>query len=210
MHNFIISFLQIYHQMPTVKLCTYTRGFYPTVWGQHIFTVIGIYLIIVDGKIVKRSFSEMAYNKTGEFQGEFDALKAGLEWITENMTSHRDINVDVMFCGSRRTECKTIVDRDLPFPVTVSHLVGIFNKVSYYSVSRIMINNGENDDPEDAERFDIYDMASNVFLLLYGDSDPKHEVIHRFDEDGIQRQILVGQPELRWDDGVPKSMWKWS
>ena len=41
--------------MKNVKLCTYTRGFYPTIWGYRIYTILGIFLVIIDGKIVKRS-----------------------------------------------------------------------------------------------------------------------------------------------------------
>jgi hypothetical protein len=209
--------------MKTVKLCTYTRGFYPTVWSYRMFTVIGIYLIIVDGKIIKRSFSELGYTKAGEFGGEFDALNAGLEWIVKNIKDPRKTTVQVFFCGSHRAECKRIVDSKDPIPAGgmigrngeiiqygIENLIKKFNKVEYFTTSRVLTHEGSSKDTAEAVIFSLYDMAHTIFELLYGDSDIKHDVLVDEAVDGFTRKILVGQPEIRWSDGTPKSMRKWS
>jgi hypothetical protein len=185
--------------MQTVKLCTYTRGFYPTIWDYRIYTILAVFLVIVDGKIVKRSYSEMAYTKSAEILAEFDALGAGLEWIVKNYTQE-ETEVQILFCGAHRAQCKKIFDDNETYPIhdiNIHNLTKKFAKVSHYSTARMNEAN-------------LYDMTNKIFALLYGDSAFNHEVIHKYEEDGIQKQILVGQPEIRWYMGAPKTLWLWS
>jgi len=194
--------------MPNVKLCTYTRGFYPTIWNYRCFTVIGVYLVIIDGEIVKRSFCEMGYTKEGEHRGEFDALRAGLEWIVKNVESARDTELQVLFCGANRDKCKKLVDTygihfhenpvecEIPLENYIYELTNKFKKVSYYATSRL-------------SEAKLYDMSNTIFELLYGDSGFRHEIISEFEEDGITKQVLVGQPEIHWGQGMPKTTWEW-
>jgi hypothetical protein len=195
--------------MQTVKLCTYTRGFYPTIWGYRCYTVIGVYLVIIDGKIVRRSFCEMGYNKEGEYRGEFDALKSGLDWVEKNVKGARETEIQVLFCGANRDKCKKLVDKngihfhenpvesEIPLENYIYELTNKFKKVTYYATSKV-------------DEVKLYDMANTIFDLLYGDCGFKHDVFSPFEEDGITKQMLIGQPEIHCADGMPKSMWVWA
>lgn len=185
--------------------------------------MIGIYLVIVDGKIIKRSFSELGYTKTGEIGGEFDALNAGIEWIVNNIEDLHNTIIQVFFCGTHRTECKRMIDAKDPIPSGgmigrngeisqrgIETLTTKFGKIEYFTSSRVLTHEGSSKDTVEAKVFNLYDMANTIFELLYGDSDFKHDVIVDDTVDGFTRKILVGQPEIRWRDGTPKSMRKWS
>jgi hypothetical protein len=214
--------------MSVVKLCTYVRGFYPTIWGTRSHTSIGLFIIIVDGKVIKRSFSELGYKKGFETQSELFVLVSGLRWIVANMDGLRDMNIQALFCGENRTECKKVMDiggnedvttkeffyRNVSdggiYPTEIIPIVKMFNKVEYYSVSKVTFNPGSGGDSDNEERLNMYDISSKIFGLLYGNSEFNHEVVEKYSDEGIQKQRLVGEPELRWNHGCPSSMWSWS
>ena len=145
------------------------------------------------------------YTKGGEYRGEFDALRAGMEWIIGNVKNTRDTNLQVLFCGANRTKCKDIVDKsgikfhenpteqEVPLGNYIYELTKSFGGVSYYATAKL-------------NEAKLYDISNTIFELLYGDSMFNHEVIREFEEDGIQKQALVGQPELRWKDGTPRTV----
>ena len=148
----------------------------------------------------------MAYSKSGEMSAEFDALRAGLEWVLEKYTPD-DTTIQVVFCGAQRDKCKKIMENGevaelgaLPgaIPIPLNDLIQKFVGVSYYSSNRA---SGD---------VNLYDMSGKIFGLLYGESDFNHEVTHKYTEDGIEKQVLVGQPELRWYMGAPPTLWEWS
>lgn len=209
--------------MAIVKLCTYSRAFYPYVYGQKIRTVIGAFLIVVDGKIVKRSFCE-CYVFMIEDPVENEAFAKGLEWIVANMDDLRDINLQVFFCGAARNNIKKLIDDGSYFDTSLeqqrehphvfpgnSKLLKLFNKVTYHTAARIVINDGEDDDPENTERFDIYAAVSRYFTLLYGDDVNYGHIVYEHEKDDTlvsgDRVQLVGMPELRWRNNCPPSVW---
>jgi hypothetical protein len=208
--------------MPTVKLCTFSKSFYPVVWGQKQRVMIGAYLILKDGKIIKRGFRD-----THEYQMEYplesEAMQVGLDWIIANVEDLRDTNLQVFFCGAGRNELKKMVDDGTFFgysneEMKIRHphgfhgnekILSMFNKITYHTASRVVINDGDGDDR--AEPFDIYSVASKYFTLLYGDDiNYGHKVHETVDDDKFvsgKRTTLVGIPELRWRNGTPISEW---
>lgn len=211
--------------MPTVKLCAYSRGFYPTVWGSKLHTVFGAFLVIVDGKLKKRSFRECAiYNL--EDHAETEAFATGLGWIISNLDNLRDTNLQVFFCGAARQRIKARIDNNKYFPDRTEtpgmfvvedpctffgydeRVLKMFNKVTYHIAARVTINDGEDDDPENAETFDLYAAMSKYFKLLYGDDINPGHTIHEFLPGGqthSDRVELVGMPEIRWGSGAAKT-----
>lgn len=206
--------------MPTVKLCTYSRSFYPYIWGQKNRTVIGAYLVLEDGKILHRGFRE-CYEYTSEYHAEDEAMGKGLDWIVANVDDLRDTNLQVFLCGAARNDIKKRIDdgsffaRDElrnnikdPFGFHGNeNLFKLFNKVTYHVASRITIKDGENDDDK-TELFDMYAAATKFFSLLYGDDiNYGHAITQDVEDNGIVKKVLVGMPEIRWRNGVPISKW---
>lgn len=206
--------------MPTVKLCTYSRSFYPYIWGQKNRVVVAAFLVLEDGRILKRGFRDCTEYSI-EDHAENEAMAKGLNWIVANIDDLRDTNLQVFLCGAARNNIKKRVDdgsffaRDelrnnikepFGFPGN-ENLFKLFNKVTYHVASRITIKDGEDDDDK-TELFDMYAAATRFFSLLYGDdTNYGHTVIQDVEEDGIIKKIMVGMPEIRWRNGVPMSEW---
>lgn len=183
--------------------------------------MIAAFIVIEDGKIVKRSFKECPGYISGH-HAENEALAEGVGWIVGNMDDLRDMNLQVFLCGSARNDIKKMVDngtyferdelrcntRD-PFGFKGNDdFLKMFNKITYHTASRVVINDGKDDDPDDAEPFDVYKVANIYFTLLYGeDVNPGHAIHEDVNESGTVRKLLVGKPEIRWWGGFPKTEW---
>jgi hypothetical protein len=205
--------------MSTVKICTYSRTFYPYIWGQKRSTIIGAYLVIEDGKIIKRGFRE-CYEYTAEDHAENEALTKGVEWVVANMDDLRDTNLQVFFCGAARNNMKKRADDGTFFSRDENGLkvlfgfggnekiLKLFNKVTYHVASRIVINDGDDDDAEKTELFDMYAVVNKYFSVLYGnDINFGHTIIEDVEDEGIIKKIMVGMPEIRWRYGAPINEW---
>jgi hypothetical protein len=195
--------------MSTVKLCTYSKSFYPYVWGMKTRVIVGAYVVIEDGEILKRSFRDCREYLFDD-HAENEAFARGLEWIVQNMDDLRDTNLQVFFCGASRNSMKKRVDENTLFassrtlgglptedPVVFpgnEKLFKLFNKVTYHTASRVTIHDGENDDPESAETFDMYSAVSKFFALVYGDDINYGHTVYQTENSKMQ---LVGLPELR-------------
>lgn len=169
--------------MGTVKLCTYSKAFYPYIHGYKIKDIIGAFVVIEDGKIIKRSFCECSLYSV-EDHAETESFAKGVEWIVGHMDDLRDINLQVFFCGAARNNIKKKIDdgryfvQDRPRgenPIEDhctffgnEKLLKFFNKVTYHTAASITINDGEDNDPDEVERFSIYDTVNKFFTLLYG------------------------------------------
>ena len=207
--------------MATVKLCAYSRAFYPFVWGYKVKLVIGSFIIIENGKIIKRSFRECS-DYFLEDHAESEAFAKGLEWIVAHVDDLRDTNLQVFFCGAARMKIKSRIDNGTYFP-DLEHLdfevepgafagnellLKMFNKVTYHTAARVTIHDGEDDDPEKAEMFDIYSAVNKYFTLLYGDDiNFGHKIIETAKENGKPVKRLIGLPELRWDSAHRITAW---
>jgi hypothetical protein len=183
--------------------------------------VIGAFIVIEDGKILKRSFRD-CHDYLIDDHVEIDAMARGIDWIVSNMDDLRDINLQVFFCGAGRNNIiKRIKENEffdapqdrgenhlLSYHGGDSRLLKLFNKVSYHTASRIVINDGDDDDPEDAGSFDVYSASTVFFTLLYGtDVNPGHVILQDVKLDGVMKKMIVGMPELRWRYGCPSSEW---
>lgn len=199
--------------MGTVKLCTYSRAFYPCVYGSKIKLVMAAFVIIQDGKIIKRSFRE-CHDYMVEDHAENEAFAKGLEWVVGNVDDLRDTNLQVIFCGAARTNNIKRINENRYFrddlvagapvedPCTFmgnDKLLKLFNKVTYHQSASITVNDGD-DDEGGSTRFKVYDAVNTYFGLLYGDDvNFGHKVFEHVPDETLVsgiRVILVGQPEL--------------
>ena len=201
--------------MSTVKLCAFSRTFYPYVYGSKLKTIFGAFLVIENGKIIKRSFCECR-DFAVEDHAENEAFAKGLEWVVANMDDLRDTNLQVFFCGAARVPIKKRIDENRYFtgdreiggePVTDhctfignEKLLKMFNKVTYHIAASITINDGDDDDPENVTRFNLYEAVGKYFTLLYGDDvNYGHTVYVYIPDDTLpsgMRVKYVGLPEM--------------
>ena len=207
--------------MGTVKLCTYTRAFYPCIYGSKVKLIVAAFIIIQDGKIVKRSFRECREYLV-EDHAENEAFAKGLEWIVGNLDDLRDTNLQVFFCGAARTNIikriteKRYFSEDLVSGAPVDDvctfmgnekLLKFFNKVTYHQSASITINDGEDD--EESSRFKVYDVVNTYFTLLYGDDvNPGHKVFEMIPDETTKsghRVSMVGVPEPHFNASIGKT-----
>ena len=193
--------------MTTIKLCTYTKSFFPYIYGQKQRIIMCMFLVIEDGKILKRSFSECSIFFAEE-NAEIGAFRTGLEWILQNKKNIGDINIQVIFCGAPRVEIKKKVDDGTFFSKSpdgnyyetycagdIYPMLLLFNKVTYSTASRVMFGGGKDDDSESARKFDMFGAVTKLFELFYGT------------DNGYGHPAVGGQPELRWGNGAPREVW---
>ena len=215
--------------MATINLCTYTRSFYPYIWQYKYRTVMAAFVVISDGKILKKSFKE-CYYYSSDYPAEVESFENGLSWVVANVDDLRDVNLQVFFCGSGKVDVmKTIENGSFFIKCTdrmggsefgVTHtisnldLLKMFNKVTYHTANRILVKSDEDFDDDDfskpSKKFDVYESISKLFALLYGDDvNAGHRVIEdvRDPKTNVIRKVLVGIPELRWAGGAPDTQW---
>ena len=163
-------------------------------------TIIAVFLVIEDNKLLKRSFAEVTDCKELLY-AEIDALKAGMSWIVQNVEDIHAKSLDVIFCGGGRTKMK----RDITAGSMLNEygyrdlmkLVLEFNTVSYSIQGKII-----DDDPI----YDLYSYATKAFELMYGDDNGyMHKIIDKVE--GTNKILIVGEPEIHWRNGSPQEVW---
>lgn len=185
----------------SIKLITFSRVFFPFIWGYKATTMIVIYLVFNGETFLKRGFAELAgYTFSGVAHAEIDALTAGLSWITKNVPDFEKESLEVIFCGASRAKLlkgalsgESFSDYDPGVLETIRKFKG----VRYSSQNKIV-----SDDPV----FNLYGFSNEVFELFYSrDNGYLHKVHDEIDEK--KRVHLVGEPEIRWKNGMPTTEW---
>lgn len=184
----------------TIKLITYSRAFYPYVYGYKVLVIIGVFLVMRGEKLLKRSFAEMCgYTTVGMPYAEIDALKEGLSWIVVNVPEFEKENLEVFFCGVSRATMK----KDIENGVTLNdasrkeifEMIAKFESAKYTSQGKII---------SEDDTYNLYDFANKVFELRYGrDNGYVHEVY----EEKKGKVRMIGEPELWWRNGSPAEVW---
>ena len=131
---------------------------------------------------------------------EIDALEAGLSWITKTVPGFEKENLEIIFCGASRVKMLKGARDGTSFSEykpTIPETVRKFKEVRYSSQGKII-----SDDPI----FDLYGFSDGIFELYYGtDNGYLHKVHDEFDE---KKEVhLVGEPEIRWKNGMPTTEW---
>jgi hypothetical protein len=186
----------------TIKLITYARAFYPYIWGQKSTIMISVFLVIRDGKLLKRSFAEIdGYTNEGVLYAEIDALVAGISWIIQNVPDINREKLEVVFCGTSRTKIiKGIKNGEWFNDYKRAQVLGMvhqFDDVKYFSQGEII---------DDNPIYDLYGFANKIFELYYGrDNGYLHTIYEETGEN--KKMMIVGEPEVRWKDGYPNTEW---
>ena len=184
----------------TLKLITFTHAFNTYIWQIRHAPIIGVFLVVENNKVLKRSSSEIFFC-TDILYAEIDTLKAGMSWIVQNVEDIHAKSLDIIFCGGGRIKMKRDITagsllndycyRDL------MKLVLEFNTVSYSIQGKII---------DDNPVYDLYGYATKVFALMYGDDNGyTHQIVDKVE--GTNRLIIVGEPEIHWRNGSPQEVW---
>ena len=188
----------------TIKLITYSRTFFPYIWGYKIPVMIELFLVMRGDKLLKRSFTETsAYNNEGMPYAEIDALATGLSWIIQNVPDIYKERLEVVFCGAARTKVKKDIENGALFNnyklERILKMICKFDGVIYSSQGKIITE-------DDNDIFNLYDFTNKVFELHYGrDIGFMHTVYEEVGED--KKMMIVGEPEIRWRNGSPVVGW---
>jgi len=171
----------------TIKLITYARAFFPYIWQYKTTTMIGVFLVLKDNKLLKRSFAEVCgYTNEGVAYAEIDALTAGLSWIIQNVPGIEREKLEVIFCGSARVRMKKDIENGALLNnyklYQVLKMVLMFDDVSYHSQGKII---SEDDD----DTFDLYNFANKAFEFYYGrDNGYVHTI---YEEVGENKKMMI-------------------
>ena len=184
----------------TIKLITYSRAFFPYIFGYKIIVAIRVFLVTRDGKIIKRGFSETSsYAFNGMQYAEIDALGEGLSWIIANVPGFEKEKLEVFFCGASRTTMK----KDIEVGVLMNgyrckeifDMIEKFDEVRYTSQGKII--------SEDSA-FDLYEFSNKVFELHYGRDNGYVHIVYEYING---KPHFIGEPELWWRNGAPSEAW---
>jgi len=173
--------------MAVIKLYTYTRAFLPWIYQFRQKATVAIFVVVADGKLVKRSFTINGYF-VDDTMNEIDAFYEGITWVSENCDNLRDADLHVIFCGTGKNKLKELIDKGEYFAPyirdgTYAHyragyilpLIEKFNKVSYYTSAKVMYSSGDEDDPASAQKLDVGSIAYRLFTMTFGDdTEYKH------------------------------------
>jgi len=186
----------------SLKLITYTKSFYPYLFQLKIRSIIGVYMVLRDGKLLKRSFAEMVgYND--EELAESDALANGLAWISKNIPDIERERLDVALCGNGRTDMKKKLENggeNIHRRSEIMKIIIQFDEVHYAAQGKII-----DDDP----MYDLFGFANKVFELFYGrDNGYMHHVYEEEEIGGKIKVTMIGEPEIHHKNRKPD--WVWS
>ncbi len=174
--------------MAVIKLYTYTRAFLPWIYQFRQKATVAMFVIVDDGKLVKRGFTINGY-AIDDTLNEIDAFYEGIRWVSENCGNPRDADLHVIFCGIGKNKMKEIIDKGEYFAPyiadgTYNHYragdilpyIDTFNKVSYYTSAKVMYTTGDEDDPASLQKLDIGSIAYRLFAMTFGDdTEYKHK-----------------------------------
>jgi len=188
----------------TVKLITYARIFFPYEKQYKSAVGIAMFMVVRGDKLLKRSFKEID-DYTPMYAAQYcetDAFLAGLEWIQKNIPAIETERLEVVFSGAARTKVKNDIDNaDTINGYRRNHILDIiknFDSVVYSAQGKIY-SEDEND------MYNLYAFSDKVFEMHYGrDNGFMHQI---YDATNPKEIVLVGEPELRWRDGIPTEEW---
>ena len=188
----------------TIKLITYARTFSPYSYQFKSNVCVSVFMVVRGDKLLKRSFKEIN-DYTPEFSAQYseiDAFTAGLEWICKNIPDLSTERLEVVFSGISRTKIK----KDIENSTTLNgykrdHIFKMlekFNAVLYSAQGKIYSE-------EENDMYNLYAFSDKIFEMFYGrDNGFMHQI---YDTTDSKHGIIVGEPELRWREGNPKSEW---
>ncbi|HPE06145.1 MAG TPA: hypothetical protein PLW50_00290 [Smithellaceae bacterium] len=184
-----------------IKLITYSRMFFPFVWGSKLPVAVAVYLVMRGDKLLKRSFMHTTeYNSDGFQYAEIDALHEGLSWIIANVDNPDSESVDVVFCGATRVKVKNNIENGTTFnEYKLESILDMISKLKgiRYSVQGKIIS----DDPV----YDLYGFSTRAFEMYYGsDNGFTHDIFDMKDPKHIK---LVGEPEMWLRNGFVPARW---
>jgi hypothetical protein len=188
----------------TIKLITYSRTFFPYIWGYKIPVMIELFLVMRGDKLLKRSFTETSsYSNEGAPYAEIDAFAAGLSWIIQNVSDINKERLEVVFCGAARTKVKKDIENGILLNdyklESILDMISKFDGITYSTQGKIITEDSD-------DKFDLYNFTNKVFEMHYGRNIGfMHTIYEEVGED--KKMMIVGEPEIRWRNGSPVVEW---